>query len=119
MAMKKAASLHHLQGTYVPSRHQSETVATGDPPVKPANLPPDVSAAWSYLRRAAAAHGRPLLRADEPTLEAASYLLAQIRAAPAEATGAMWGNYRGFLRELKLTANTREPAPEPHDTSWD
>jgi hypothetical protein len=119
MARKsQSAKVHELKGNYRPSRHRGKG-RVGGAPIRPKGMPDYVSAAWQFLVRAAKQAQTPLTRADEPALEAASYLLAQIRKSPSGVSSSAWNQYRGYLRELQLTAATRPPAKPPDDDSWD
>ena len=114
---RKSADIHRLQGTFQPVRHaKNPGAAPFRRMMRPRHLTAEQRAAWNWLRDAA--NGR-LTHEDQPTLEAAALLLARIRAAGNQADAKDISQYRMYLRELKMTATTREALPEKSDDSWD
>ena len=114
---RKPAAVHRLRGTFQPVRHtRNPTTTPCRRLTRPRHLPKGAKAAWDYLVHVG--NGR-LTFEDAATLEAAAMLLARIRDEGTSADAKDLSQYRMYLRDLKLTAGTRDPAPEPHDTSWD
>jgi hypothetical protein len=113
---RKPAAIHRLQGTFKPSIHdRNPTTTPCRRLIRPRHLPKSAKAAWDYLVHVA--NGR-LTFEDAATLEAAAMLLARIRDEGTSADAKDLSQYRMFLRELKLTAGTRDSAPEDRDESW-